>query len=166
MNQFDYLISPLTRERFFNEYFEKRHVLISSQSRTKFDHILKEEDLDMILTTQQLTLPKTRMAKKDGDLDPSKLAIEGTNIIDVSKVIEHFSEGATMILSSLHDRLPSLKTLCDDLTNFFGQPFQTNIYCTPGNGNQGFIIHHDTHDVFILQITGTKDWKIYESPIN
>jgi len=41
---------------------------------------------------------------------------------------------------------------------------QFNIYITPANA-QGFAPHYDDHDVFILQTTGTKIWRLYHSPI-
>jgi hypothetical protein len=38
---------------------------------------------------------------------------------------------------------------------------QANAYCTPASA-QGFAVHHDTHDVFVLQVSGHKRWRIYE----
>jgi len=164
MKQFDHLISPLPRERFFQEYFEKKHLHLKGNDLNKFDQYLRESDIDHILMSQKLTLPNARMAHKDADLEADDLVIKGTKTIDVSRVIEKFSEGATLILSQLQEK-SSLKILCNDLSKDFGQRFQTNIYYTPKNGRQGFKIHHDTHDVFILQIAGSKKWSIYESPI-
>ena len=45
----------------------------------------------------------------------------------------------------------------DDL----GHPVQANAYATPA-GAQGFAVHHDTHDVFVLQVAGEKRWLVYE----
>ncbi len=38
---------------------------------------------------------------------------------------------------------------------------QINAYVTPPE-NQGFAAHYDNHDVFVLQIAGTKRWRIHE----
>jgi JmjC domain len=38
---------------------------------------------------------------------------------------------------------------------------QANAYYTP-RGSQGFAVHHDTHDVLILQVAGEKRWLLYE----
>lgn len=162
---FDFLISPVTQERFFKDYFEKKHIVIEGNSNTKFHHILNKNDIDDVLYSQRLTIPNARMANKNGEIKAEDLVLENTRVLDVSKVIELYAEGATLILSQLQDRLASLKMMCDNLSSEFGQRFQTNIYCTPGNASQGFNIHHDTHDVFILQIEGQKKWTIYESPI-
>jgi hypothetical protein len=38
---------------------------------------------------------------------------------------------------------------------------QANAYYTPRD-SQGLAVHHDTHDVFVLQIAGEKRWLVYE----
>ena len=37
---------------------------------------------------------------------------------------------------------------------------QINAYITPPE-NQGFAAHYDTHDVFVLQVAGSKRWTIH-----
>jgi hypothetical protein len=44
------------------------------------------------------------------------------------------------------------------------QPVQANAYFTP-RGSQGLPVHHDTHDVFCLQVAGSKRWLVYEPAI-
>jgi hypothetical protein len=63
--------------------------------------------------------------------------------------------GATIILPQLHFRVPALATLCRLLERRFSQRFQADIYLTPP-GAQGFGTHYDNHDVFILQVAGSK----------
>jgi hypothetical protein len=38
---------------------------------------------------------------------------------------------------------------------------QANSYYTP-RASQGFAVHHDTHDVFVLQVSGEKRWLVYD----
>ena len=38
---------------------------------------------------------------------------------------------------------------------------QANAYSTP-RGSQGFAVHHDTHDVLVLQVAGEKRWQLYD----
>ena len=38
---------------------------------------------------------------------------------------------------------------------------QANAYFTPRSA-QGLAVHHDTHDVFVLQVAGQKHWRVYE----
>ena len=39
-------------------------------------------------------------------------------------------------------------------------PIQVNAYITPP-GSQGLVPHYDDHDVLILQIQGSKIWRLY-----
>jgi ribosomal protein L16 Arg81 hydroxylase len=68
-------------------------------------------------------------------------------------------DGGTLVLDQMHRREPTLTALCRVLASQLGHRFQTNLYLTPPHG-QGFAPHWDNHDVFILQVVGSKDWKI------
>jgi hypothetical protein len=46
----------------------------------------------------------------------------------------------------------------------FSHHFQTNIYLSPRNA-QGFKTHYDSHDVFALQVAGSKHWTLYDTQI-
>jgi ribosomal protein L16 Arg81 hydroxylase len=76
-----------------------------------------------------------------------------------------YDRGATIIINELQRRWPPLGNFCRCLENYFNHVFNTNIYLTPVKA-QGFTPHYDTHDVFILQVFGTKRWRIYEGPID
>ena len=47
------------------------------------------------------------------------------------------------------------------LEETLGHPAQANAYYTP-RAAQGLPVHHDTHDVFVLQVAGEKRWLVYE----
>src|SRR4029077_12022391 len=46
-----------------------------------------------------------------------------------------------------------------------GHPVQINAYVTPPD-SQGFAAHYDTHDVFGLQISGSKRWTVHTPVIH
>ena len=46
----------------------------------------------------------------------------------------------------------------------FASRVQTNIYLTPPDA-QGFAAHWDTHDVFVLQVGGSKRWSVYDTKV-
>ena len=60
--------------------------------------------------------------------------------------------------------MPALAQLCVALGRRFSSRVQTNVYLTPPDA-QGFAPHWDTHDVFVLQIGGTKRWTIYDTKV-
>ena len=68
--------------------------------------------------------------------------------------------GATVVLQGLHRYWPPLTRLVAELELELGHPCQANAYLTPP-GSQGFAVHSDSHDVFVFQTHGTKQWEIY-----
>jgi hypothetical protein len=47
------------------------------------------------------------------------------------------------------------------LENDFSHPVHANAYLTPRD-SPGFTPHYDTHEVFVLQVAGTKRWRLFE----
>jgi lysine-specific demethylase/histidyl-hydroxylase NO66 len=78
---------------------------------------------------------------------------------DVAKVYRAFAEGATIVLQSLHRSWAPLARFCRDLELRLTHPVQANAYLTPA-GATALAPHHDTHDVFVLQVHGRKHWEV------
>jgi hypothetical protein len=80
---------------------------------------------------------------------------------EIGRVLSEFEEGATLVLQGLHHSWPPLAAFCRRLEGELGHPAQANAYFTPRDA-QGLPVHHDTHDVFSLQVAGEKRWLVYE----
>jgi bifunctional lysine-specific demethylase and histidyl-hydroxylase NO66 len=76
-------------------------------------------------------------------------------------VLAEFEAGATIVLQALHLSWAPLASFCRLLELALGHPAQANAYFTPRSA-QGLAVHHDTHDVFVLQVSGEKHWRVYE----
>jgi hypothetical protein len=76
-------------------------------------------------------------------------------------VLAEWERGATIVLQGLHLTRPAVGQLCRSLEASLGHPAQANAYYTPREA-QGLPVHHDTHDVFVLQVAGEKRWRVYE----
>ena len=83
-----------------------------------------------------------------------------TGLVDARRVLHLFDEGATVVLQGLHRYWPPLRELVADLELELGHPCQANAYLTPP-GAQGFAVHSDSHDVFVFQTHGRKQWEIH-----
>jgi mannose-6-phosphate isomerase-like protein (cupin superfamily) len=82
-----------------------------------------------------------------------------TGLVDGRKAVEEFRTGATVVFQGLHRSFPPLVELIAELEVELGHPCQANAYLTPP-GSQGFAVHSDSHDVFVLQTAGTKQWEL------
>ena len=84
-----------------------------------------------------------------------------TGMADVPRVLDEVARGATVVLQGLHMTWHPLAVYSRELEARLGHPVQTNAYLTPRR-SQGLPVHHDTHDVFVLQVAGTKRWLVYD----
>jgi lysine-specific demethylase/histidyl-hydroxylase NO66 len=84
-----------------------------------------------------------------------------TGTADVERVVAEWERGATIVLQGLHLTRPAIGAFCRSLEAALGHPGQANAYYTP-RAAQGLPVHHDTHDVFVLQVAGEKRWLVYE----
>lgn len=131
--------------------------------------LLSLDDVDHLLTSVALRTPALRLAK-DGDVLPAgtftrSATMAGsplTGLVDGRKVLDHFDAGATVVLQGLHRYWPPLTELVRELELTLGHPCQANAYLTPP-GSQGFARHTDTHDVFVFQTHGRKQWEVVDS---
>ena len=73
----------------------------------------------------------------------------------------YHDEGCSLTLDRLDLRCGSVAALCKDLEGALEHPVAANLYLTPPRA-QAFPPHFDTHDVFILQLEGSKQWRIYD----
>jgi bifunctional lysine-specific demethylase and histidyl-hydroxylase NO66 len=80
---------------------------------------------------------------------------------EIGRVMSEWEAGATLVLQGLHHSWPALAEFCRVLEAELEHPAQANAYFTPRDA-QGLPVHHDTHDVFSLQVAGEKRWFVYE----
>jgi ribosomal protein L16 Arg81 hydroxylase len=132
-----------------------------------FADILTLDGIDHLLAESGLRFPALRLVKDGETLAPSsytkRARLQGRDlddVIDPGRVYEHFSGGATIVLQALHRYWSPLSHFCRDLEITLTHPVQVNVYLTPPS-SRGLDLHYDTHDVFVLQISGVKHWEVY-----
>jgi len=158
-----WLIDPFSRAEFFQDYWEKRPLVVKRNQPTYFGSLVSLDEVDRVLTTLDLRYPNVSLKNADRSVTAADY-VQDDDSLDVAKVYQLFSEGATIVLSYLDNIVPPLTLFCRSLEREFSFPFQTNVYVTPA-GAKGFKTHYDTHDVFVLQVAGSKQWTLYGTPV-
>ena len=156
-------IAPMSPETFLAEVFERRHLVIHRDDPAYFRDLLTAADIDAVLTGTALPAEEMSMVNT-GRTVPAERYVTAAGHVDPVRAAREFAAGGTIILPGLQRRLPRLAAYCRALETVFSCDLQTNIYFTPDNP-QGFRTHYDSHDVIVLQVHGTKTWKIYESDL-
>ncbi len=164
---FEWLIEPVLPSTFFAEYYEQRPLLIERHDRSKWAGLLSVEAIDHYLSTMTPCRPDVFLVDAARDLSPDDYSFSDSDPpgrIDLPRAYQLFATGATISLSQVHERVAELARLCRAMEKTFSSHFQTNIYLSPPNA-QGFKTHFDSHDVFVLQVSGSKQWTLYDTGI-
>ncbi|MDT0423857.1 MULTISPECIES: cupin domain-containing protein [Streptomyces] len=158
-------LTGLGREEFAREVWGRLPSL--TRGAGDFSDIFSSAAVDELVSRRGLRTPFLRVAKDGATLpEPSFTAPGGVGAtiadqLDDTALWRAFADGATLVLQALHRTWEPVGTFTSRLATELGHPVQANAYVTPPQ-NQGFDAHYDVHDVFVLQITGTKRWLIHE----
>ena len=161
-------IAPFAANEFLEHHWERKPLLVERAAPGRFDDLLSEDDVEHAVCTSGLRYPAFRLVKAGAQLKPAEYTRDipwrpsaFTAAADVRRVIAEFEQGATIVLQALHLHRYPLAAFCRRLEAELGHPAQANAYYTPRR-SQGLPVHHDTHDVFVLQVAGHKRWLVYE----
>ena len=160
---FDWLIAPVGRAAFLADHYERTPLILHRRNPGYYRDLLA---LDDVWDHIEARCPGP------GEINMIKFASGGcadewmgdNRRADPVRIAQLFTGGWTIGLNRMHEHLPALAELCTAAEAVFSCPFQANLYLTPP-GAQGFTAHWDTHDVFVLQVHGSKDWTLYDTQI-
>jgi bifunctional lysine-specific demethylase and histidyl-hydroxylase NO66 len=159
---------------FAESVWSRRPLLSRRESRgsdTSYDDLLSLAAVDELLSRRGLRTPFIRIAKGGQVVPPARYTGRGGTGAQVGdqvaddRVLELFLGGHTIVLQGLHRIWPPLIDFAGALRTELGHPVQVNAYITPAS-NQGFAAHYDVHDVFVLQVAGTKRWRVHAPVVN
>jgi ribosomal protein L16 Arg81 hydroxylase len=161
-------LAPIELERFLADHWDRQPLVVQRGEGARFDGILSREDVQRLVCETGIRTPAFRLVRdgsqvslRDYTEDVRWHPSSFTGLARVDRVAEEFDRGATIVLQALHLHWLPAARYCRALEEVFGCPVQANAYLTPAAA-QGFSVHHDTHDVFVLQVAGTKRWRWFQ----
>lgn len=146
------LVAPIEVGSFLDQFWEKRALLVAERCPVR-DAIA----LDAWEDLAQLALKEDK--KKVELLAPGRQESDAT--FDVIR--EGFASGESIRIVDAQSVFEPLKSLCANLTSELSHPVRANVYITPAH-RQGLDPHVDDHDVFVVQMSGRKRWRLYGEP--
>jgi Cupin superfamily protein len=168
------LVHPHTADEFLSSVWEQRHLHVTRDENPgllgHLADIASVDDVDELLTITYAAGSRphdsVRLGRGGVMAPPDRYLTDRTDTtarVHVGRVLDLYRAGASLILNGVHEASPPIARLCDSLAEVFGVRVHANAYLTPPNA-QGFPLHADSHDVFILQVTGDKAWTIHTAP--
>jgi ribosomal protein L16 Arg81 hydroxylase len=162
-----WLVAPTEVDDFWSSYWEREPLVIHRRDPSYYDRLLSLADLDHILATSAIRESDIRIIKRGEHTPVSKLgqaALPGLSN-RLEGLYREYRAGATVVVQALHERWGPLGRLCRNLARAVSGAAQVNVYLTPP-GETGLLPHYDTHDVMVLQASGSKHWRIFGRPVD
>ncbi|BAY45249.1 putative cupin 4 family protein [Scytonema sp. HK-05] len=154
---FERMLHPIDSETFFSQYWEKRPCFIPRSDLNYYSELISIKDIDSIIRFYGSNPSQVQLIKENSFFN-------NDGVVDLKQLYKAYSLGYTLNLGRINERWKPISDLHRKLQVFLNHPVGINLYMSPKN-SQGFAAHFDSHDVFILQVEGSKNWRIYDSPI-
>ena len=163
------LIRPFSLEQFVDQSWEKAPLLIPRNDKAYFDNLCTLSMLDELLCGQQRWHPELKLFHNGAQV-PSHMYVKEwsygrdvfKNLIDSNKIMSYFDMGATINIIGLERMLEAVSSLNQELEMVTGFPVHTTGFLTPTNASN-IPPHFDMVDFFVVQISGTKRWRVWDN---
>lgn len=147
------LLAPFDTAEFRASVWGQRPLVVPGPS-TKFAPLFAFDSLNRILNESPFPHPTVRLAKNGRTLQSST----------PDGLVGHIRNGATLILENAEWYDATLAMFLDRLSAELCFATRANVYFSQPR-QQGYQNHYDTHDFFILQVEGEKEWFIFPATV-
>jgi ribosomal protein L16 Arg81 hydroxylase len=158
------ILGSFDESAFFRDHWGRAPLLLQKPERNRFAGLFGLAELEEYLFVARPPAGAVQLVRQ-GQWPPLHMVkgLFDPDTYDVQALYNGLTSGYTVVLNAIHSRWPAARRLVTDLEDRLMAVVQTNVYFTGPNA-QGFAIHQDEHDVFVLQTHGAKCWKIYDKP--
>lgn len=162
-SNFELLLGDLTPDAFFSTIYGREPVLLRGHPG-KFGQIFGLEDFNRVLNFTALEYPRVRVTDHGNTIhkydlidDRDRYANNINNELNRRKVLMAIARGGTLVFDRIQEFHPALEAFIDGLTQQLDTHVSTNGYYT-ARRQRGVNVHFDRHDVFAIQVHGSKRW--------
>lgn len=160
IKDFESLISPLDVKSFANEYWGKKVLHIERGDREYYHSLLTKDGVDDIIFHGRPKGPSLRIVKNQVPLHPQKYEnLDGS--ININQMYTAYADGYSIIIHEIQRFSKPIARLCANLQKEFNFRTLGEMFLTPKN-QKALAPHYDAHDVFVVQLEGTKYWRLYD----
>jgi ribosomal protein L16 Arg81 hydroxylase len=161
-NRFDLakLLFPITPEQFFQEYWEQQPLVLPRKKPGYYQELFSVQDIDSVLLHSKPHPPDIRVVANQQELLPSKYLKEDGGL-NLNQLYKAYNDGHTIVINGLQRFWQPLALFCNHVQDFLNHGVVANLYFSPKQ-SKGLHPHYDTHDVFVLQVDGSKQWEVHK----
>jgi len=129
--------------------------------------LLSWDDLNALLANQRLEPPRLRLSLDGEAVDQDRYTVPMTNRravtwhrLQPANLHAQLAAGASLVIDAIDAMHPPIGAAAEALERFLGTSVQVNAYAS-WTEREGFGTHWDDHDVVVVQVHGSKRWKLY-----
>lgn len=151
-----WLVAPHDVETFYAARSEGGPLHIGGRDAGYFAELYGLEEFERMLFSAAEPVSRSMRVLKDGEraeIDPAKL---------LAQMHSAYEQGYTLQVDSVGRFCPAVAHLARAIEAEIRGPVHLNLYFTPANA-KGFPAHADDHDAIVLQVHGSKHWRVYEA---
>lgn len=160
------LVAPLSAAEFLSLLRERKLTLLRGSHADRYRNLLNWDLLagmlergehprnliDLSLSRESVVVPPDRWLTKNNTVSGNK--------VDLAKMEAYLAQGFSLCVTRIDEHAPHLAALCDDIRACSFEQIKVGVIVTTGKEG-AFKLHYDPEDLIILQVEGSKRWKIY-----
>ncbi|MFN3216962.1 MAG: cupin domain-containing protein [Acidimicrobiales bacterium] len=162
------LLDPVDVVDFFASHWERQPLHVRRGRPDAHAELVGIDDLEAVIAATPRDAPDdsahgavATATTIDGVTTRGSLPVDRTGQVSPAGVYAALAAGKSIVVRHLRRSWPPIAALCAGVEAGLRQPVSANLFLTPP-GATAFPAHHDTADVFFVQIEGTKVWEIHE----
>ncbi|MDP1961375.1 MAG: cupin domain-containing protein [Reyranella sp.] len=156
------LIAPLTAPEFL-ELLRRRSIKFHRGSgENRYGDLLTWRSLRSMIETGAVPAEALRITK-DAAVIPPVFYLENGKMAG-DKLDRLLSSGASLVIATLSPHVPALEALCASIGDRTAETIVAGAIATRGDGG-ALAYHYDEDDLFIVQVEGSKRWRVYGPPV-
>ncbi|CAE6959438.1 JmjC domain-containing protein [Paraburkholderia domus] len=162
-SRLQFILGNIDASRFFSEFYGQTPLHLKG-APDKFSGIFNLSDLNEILNFSTLLYPRVRVTDHHNTIhkydlidDKDRYSNNINNELNRRKVLVAIARGGTLVFDRIQEHHRALETFVDELSGQIRARVSLNAYYT-ARRQTGVNVHFDRHDVFAIQIHGSKRW--------
>jgi ribosomal protein L16 Arg81 hydroxylase len=164
---FQDLVAPLSEAEFLALLRERKLTFVRGSNQARYSNLLGWDALQQMIERGEHPrgLGDFRVAKESVTVPAerwlTKNKADNSNKVDTAKLEEFLATGFSLIITPIDRHVPALASLCANIRSQVGEQIKVGVIVTASRSVGAFKIHYDPEDLIILQVEGTKRWKIF-----
>lgn len=157
-----HLLAPAPEAEFFDALRRRQLAVWRGRDAARVTRLADWPALERVLEAGAIPAKRVRMTRRGGAIHQAFFVKDGR--LDVDRVRTLLDDGASLVIAPLDGCLSQVDSLVADVRSRTRDRVESGVIATTGEGG-AFHLHFDPEDLLIVQVEGTKTWRIHETPV-